>query len=270
MSDNSNLKIGIFGFGTMGNAIYSMLKNEFDVQSIYACDHNSDKLSNLPIANAIMDGTSLIDKVDIIIIAVKPQDFPEFKKCIKSDNLKNKIIFSIMAGVSIEKLQKETSATKIVRTMPNLALTVDRGVIGWMKSGTFSPVEAATIVKIVNKLGFAVEVLNEEMIDKITSISGSGPAYFYFLAKILEEKAIEFGFSKINAERIATDTFLGAAELMKSQNKTPEEMISKIASKKGTTEAALNTMKENEFVQKFKEGIDAAFNRSKGLNKSDE
>lgn len=266
MSDQT--KIGIIGFGNMGSAIYESLIEKYPIESIYACDRNLDNLRDLRLKVNMLESTSLISKVDVIIIAVKPQEFEEFaQECLNSD-ISEKIVISIMAGVSMEKLQSVLGVTKVVRSMPNLAIKHKKGITGWIGSKDLTIYDRVIISNIFDTMGKQIEVLDESMLDKITALSGSGPAYYFHFVNLMQKKANELGFSEEESKVIAEDTFLGAAEILKNDNKSASQLISSIASKGGTTQAALNSFKKNELDHIFLKGIDAAYKKSKELNKS--
>ncbi len=244
-------KICIIGLGNMGRAMLSLLndRGEFDAKG---CDKNDD-----------INNTT--KEADIVIIAVKPQSFREVCDVINID-LKNKLIISIMAGVSVEKIKNELEVDKVVRVMPNLPLKVGRGFSGWYCNSDVSDDEKELVRGILQTFGEEIEVDTEEKIDQITALSGSGPAYFYFLAELIEKAAVDYGFSQEEAKKIAKNTYVGSAELFAKENISPEELRAKITSKGGTTQAALEYLQNNGFDKIFSGGIDAAKKRAKELN----
>ena len=231
-----NQKIAIVGAGKMGKAMLKALPNAT------AYDRESDLAAVLPDA-------------DIIIFAVKPQDFQNIKI-----DLSEKLVISIMAGISIGKVKAQTSATQVVRSMPNLPLQVQAGLTGWFAT---PEVEKDIVSQIFQAFGQEIEVENESDLDKITALSGSGPAYFFYLTELLQSKAEALGFTSDQAKTIANQTFIGAAKLLKSSDKTAKEFREAVTSKGGTTEAALNTL---DIQENFNAAIDAAQQKSKELN----
>ncbi|MFC1647671.1 pyrroline-5-carboxylate reductase [Patescibacteria group bacterium] len=244
------MKIGIIGAGNMGSAFYNGLFNEFE---IYICDKNEEKLEGL----TALSTEELIEKCDIIILAIKPQSFEGF-------DLEGKLVISIMAGISIELLIKKTNSLKVVRAMPNLPVKVEKGLTGWIATEQISNEEKDTVRKIFTSLGDEIELDSEEKIDSITALSGSGPAYFFYLAEILKQKAVKFGFNEEEAKKIAKTTFKGAAAIL--THHSPKQLREAVTSKGGTTEAAINNLIENDFDKIFEKAIDQAKNRSEELN----
>lgn len=242
--------ITIIGLGNMGSAIARSLES-LDI-NITTCEINDNP--NEKLANA-----------DAFIIAVKPQSFNELASSINID-LSEKLAISIMAGVSIENIQEELSIKKVVRSMPNLGIQIGKGVVGWIASEEVGISEKDFVKKMFQAMGTEVELEKEEMIDAITAISGSGPAYFFYLCQLLQKKAEEFGFNSEDARKIAQETFVGSATLLESGDKTAREWRKSVTSKGGTTQAALEYMMENGFEEIFKNAIEEAKEKSEKLN----
>jgi pyrroline-5-carboxylate reductase len=207
------------------------------------------------------EANDILQKADVIILAIKPQSFDEFAANIKI-NLSAKLIISIMAGVNIDRLSKGLKCNNIVRTMPNLPAQVGVGLTGFCCVKNVLKEDKKLIEQILMTFGEAVEVESEEKINEITALSGSGPAYFFHLAKLLEEKAREFGFGEKSARKIANATFIGSARILENGEMSAEEWEKAVCSPGGTTEAALKSMSENKFDETFKGGIDAAKKRA--------
>ena len=236
-------KICIVGLGNMGSAIAEVLGKR---------------------AVGVAKGENIEEKAqncEIVLLAVKPQTFSEMRV-----QLGGKLVISIMAGVSVAKIAERTGSEKIVRVMPNLPLRAEAGVSGWFAVKEVSNEEKNEVKEVLELFGIEIEVDNEDDINKITALSGSGPAYYYFLNRCMRNKAIEMGFSPETAGKIAGVTFLGAAKLLYGSGENAARMIQKIASKGGTTEAALNHLGETGVEKLFGEAVDKAYKKSKELN----
>lgn len=244
-------KICIVGLGNMGQAIHLHLS----AKKLYEIDgFDRDEAPDEHLASC-----------DIIILAVKPQDFE--KMCEKvSVGLSEKLVISIMAGVGVARIISGLKVSKVVRVMPNLPLRCGSALSGWFASGEISDLEKELVREILGSFGEEVEVENEDQIDKITALSGSGPAYYFHLNKLMRMKALEMGFSDDQARKIVRGTFLGAADLLKQGPECSEEFIKKVTSKGGTTEAALNHLEEKEFDKIFADAVEMAYKRAKELN----
>lgn len=244
-------KIVIIGAGKMGKAMDCALKKQFPPKNIRACDRGCDLNKCLKTA-------------DVVIFAVKPQDF---NACVDSINinLSQKLIISIMAGVTIEKIRKKTGALKIIRSMPNLPLQVGAGLTAWIATKTIK--EKTLIRKIFGCFGKEFEVNKENKLNLITALSGSGPAYFFYFCELLEKNARKMGFNKNEAKLISETTFLGAAELLKKTGCSAEELRRAVTSKGGTTEAAFKYLFEYKFGAIFGNAIRKAAERFKRNSK---
>lgn len=209
--------------------------------------------------------TSGIKKSDFIILAVKPQDAPEAIKQLKNYGLNKKtILISIMAGFSIKKLLHFSGHKKIIRMMPNLGLSVGQGIAVWKKTG-LSPLEIKKAKNFINKITENFETKDEDTINKVTAISGSGPAYFFLLADSMVKASENLGFKKDEARKLVEKTFLASSILGKDLSYSA--LVEKIASKKGTTEAALKVFKNKNFEKIVSAAVLSAYKRAKELSK---
>jgi pyrroline-5-carboxylate reductase len=247
-------KVCIIGLGNMGRAISDAL-GSMSMFKVFGCEKGDDT-------------NECISKSDLVIIAVKPQSFAELAKSIDTD-LSDKMVVSIMAGVSIERISKELSAKMVVRVMPNLPLKVNQALSAWYCNDRISEDQKMTIKSILGVFGEEIEVDYESQIDMITALAGSGPAYFYRFSRALKRKAVSLGFDEVVARKIARTTFLGAAGLLNTvENCCGGKMIKMISSEGGTTEAALDSLENAEIDKVMSDAIDAAIKRSKELNES--
>lgn len=244
-------KITIIGMGKMGTAIYERLTAGRDFE-VTVCVRDND-------VNEKLRG------VDIVLIAVKPQDFGNLSQSIKAD-LSDTLVISIMAGVNIETIQHNFKVQKVIRSMPNLGASIGEGVTGWMANAQCGAGDKEVAHIIFSALGHQFELEDEGLLDRIAAISGSGPAYFFYLTKLLEEKALEFGFNLEQSQRLALYTFLSAAKVMEHSNKSAMDLVSAVASKGGITERALLYMEEHEFGDIFKQAVEEAKKRSEELH----
>jgi len=255
------INIGIFGFGNMGKAIFTLLKKNNNFKFFAQDLIKIKKQQNLEEAKNIED---LYNKSDILFLCIKPQDFLKLKKIdfIKNSR-KQKIIISIMAGTSIQKIEKVFSG-KIIRTMPNLTLQIGEGVIGWYTKEKLTKKENKLIMDIFNNFGFALKVKKEKMLNAITALSGSGPAYVFLFFNALMQSAIKLGFTKKEALGLVKNTIKGSISFIEQdENKLDlEDLIKKISSKGGTTEAALKTLNKKEFIKKWEKAINSSCRRS--------
>mgnify|MGYP001563209531 FL=1 len=252
--------VTIIGYGAMGKAIAQAL-------SLGHSPTGEAKDSPIKIFTIDLDkkDTSGIKKSDFIILSVKPQDAPEAIRQLKKYGLNKKtILISIMAGFPIKKLLRLSGHKKIIRMMPNLGLSVGQGIAAWKKTG-LSPFEARKAKAFINKITENFEVKDEDVINKVTAISGSGPAYFFLLADSLMKASKNLGLVKNESRKLIEKTFLASAILGKDSDYS--ELLKKIASKGGTTEAALKIFKNKKFEIIVKDAVSSAYKKAKQLSK---
>lgn len=244
-------KLCIIGLGNMGQAINDALCSK-KLFEIVGCDRNDDV-------------NEKVKDCELILIAVKPQGFDELASQISID-LSGKLIISIMAGVSVKKINEKLKSSHIVRVMPNLPLKVGASFSGWYANENVTDEDKEDVKNILQSFGTEIEVDDEDKIDAITALSGSGPAYYYFLNRTLSTQAMEMGFSEEEAKKIVKGTFFGASKLLKESGEDSGKLIQKITSKGGTTEAALKHMEEKGADKIIQEAVEKAYKRAKELN----
>ena len=243
--------VTIIGYGVMGKAIAKTLSKDSSIK-IFAVDVEKKDISG-------------IKKSDFIILAVKPQNAPEAIKQFRNYGINKKtILISIMAGVTIKKLLHLSGHKKIVRMMPNLGLSVGAGIAAWKKVG-LSKMESKKVKNFINKITENFEVKNEDIINKVTAISGSGPAYFFLLADCLIKASKNLGLTENESRKLVEKTFLASAVLGKDSDYTL--LLRKIASKGGTTEKALKVFKNKNFEKIVLKAVQSAYKRAKELSK---
>jgi pyrroline-5-carboxylate reductase len=241
--------IGIIGAGNMGMAIASRIKGK-----ILLSDKNKRISNNISVA----EGS------DIIILAVKPQDIGDVLKEIRPYAGK-KLIISIAAGVTTLSIEKALSPkARVIRVMPNMPAMVGKGISA-ISCGRFAaPGDLKSCLRIFSFLGEVIEV-KEKMMDAVTSVSGSGPGYYFLFTHLLAKAAQASGFGKGLAMKLAKATFIGAAELASESDLSMEELVKKVASKGGTTETALKVFQQEKLEAIVKKAVKAAAHRSSNL-----
>jgi pyrroline-5-carboxylate reductase len=208
-----------------------------------------------------------LPKSDIVFIAVKPYHsddlFEKMKPMIHNDQL----FVSLMAGVTIETIQEKLAANKVIRTMPNLPAQVGKGVTSYTESAEVSKIELIMVRNLLDTTGTSIHVDTEKFIDASTGISGSGPAYVFYFMQSMLEAALKMGFSEYDSKVLVSSTFEGAIELFTQNSYSPQSWIDKVASKGGTTQAAIDSMEDNNVNELIKDAAYAAFDRAVELGK---
>ena len=261
--------VGKMGFPIISSWVKSKNKKTIDIHIVEKNKANINSIKKnhkkVKIFKQIPDSW----KGDIIFFAVKPQDFKKVNQEILSKNINYKNVISIMAGITINKIRSELKTeVGITRVMPNLAVKVNLGVNCIFHSQNTKALTRSDINYLFNLLGNNYEIKNEKLLDTVTAISGSGPAYFFLFLNVFESIANDLGFSKKYSRNLVFDTVEGAFELAKKE-KNIRKLINSVSSKKGTTEAALNILeKKNTGLYKLmKDAINAAKKRANNLAK---
>ena len=208
-----------------------------------------------------------IKKAHIIFVAVKPYHSEELFKEIRPHLNKQQKIVSLMAGVTLDFISDSTGLTKVVRAMPNLPAKVSKGVTAFTETKEVSKIEQVMIRNLLDSTGVAIHVESETFINKSTGISGSGPAYVFYFMQSMLEAALKMGFSDYDSKVLVSNTFKGAIELFDQSNLSLEKWIDRVASKGGTTQAAIDSMEDNNVNQLIKDAAYAAFERAVELGK---
>jgi len=262
----------IMGCGNMGGAIVEAILQQNIYQSsdltIVERYRNSYVEKFEQQGCRVVDGISALEgKLNLLLLAVKPQGAREVMQEIAPFVDKNTVVISIMAGISIGEMEKFLPSAQIIRTMPNTPCSVHLGMSGYCGNQLVSAESYQQADRILTAMGKAIKVDDEQMIDSITAISGSGPAYVFYLAEALQQGAQQLGFNEEQARTLASQTLLGAATLLEKSDDSAGELRKKVTSPGGTTEAALNSFESNQIKTKLIEGFQAAFDRSLELGK---
>lgn len=266
------MNILIIGGGNMGITYAKAFINSHVVTPEHLMileQPNPDKineLKSLKIASVITD-YKLITKAELIILAVKPQDAPSLFKQIAGFIEADQVVLSIMAGITIKTIKEQLKVEKIIRAMPNLPAQIGHGMTAFTCTAAISRLEEQWVQNLLQTTGKTLNVANETLIDAVTAISGSGPAYIYYFMDAMINAAIEMGFKNVEAEMLVKQTFSGALHLYRQSSYNCEEWIQRVASKGGTTEAAVKHFNENNLNNIIINGANAAFKRAQELGK---
>lgn len=206
-----------------------------------------------------------VTEADLVILAVKPQDSAKLFDEIRGLAEPSQVFLSIMAGIRIEVIARELGVNKIIRAMPNLPAQIGAGVTAFTSTDPVTRIELVMVQNLLNTTGKTLYVEQEDRIDAATAISGSGPAYVYYFMNAMIQAAREMGFSDSEAELLVAQTFTGAVDLYNKTDLTCEGWIGKVASKGGTTEAALRVFRETALHEDIVAGARAALQRAREL-----
>lgn len=265
-----NDRIAFIGCGNMASAMIQGILAEsiYSVKNIFCYSKSGEsakRLSSLLDVQAVSDVEEL-SACNIWVLACKPYQLEELEADILIYS-ESKIILSVLAGIKIEKLRFYLpQAQCIVRTMPNTPSKIQEGFTAYSIEKKLQINEKDQIQNILSSFGESMEVAEFKM-DAITAVSGSGPAYIFEIADIWIETAIKLGLSDEEARTAVLKTIRGAAMLMEDSIHKPVTLKEQVTSKGGTTEAALNSFKNNHLRKTIEAGIIAAQKKSEELSK---
>lgn len=252
--------IGIVGAGNMGSAIASRIGKKVLISDISLTRLRALKGRALP----ARDNIDLVKRSDVIVLAVKPQDIKTVLDAIRPF-VRGRLIISIAAGVKTALIEKALGRVRVVRVMPNMPALVGKGISA-IAAGRFAGRKDMTIARrIFSRLGDVIEI-KESLMDAVTAVSGSGPAYYFLFTDLLEKAGIKAGLKKELAGKLALATFVGAAEAARLSDISMRDFVKKVASKGGTTEAALKVFRKKGLERAVELAVTAACARSYSLS----
>ena len=264
-------KISIIGCGNMG-LIYA---NAFLKYKIVPKEHlllveknagRQAKLQALEVGRVITTADASLADSDLLILSVKPQDFKQLAPEIAVHLRPHTIVLSIMAGIELASIQQELNHRHVVRAMPNSPVEIGMGMTVFTSSDSFTPEQILRVENLLSTTGRTLYVEKEELLNAVTALSGSGPAYFYYFMQHLVRAGMEMGLDEHVSSTLAKQTMLGAFHLINNANKPLDELIGAVASKGGTTEAALRTFGEAGMGQTIVDALKNAEKRAKELS----
>ncbi len=265
--------IGFIGGGNMAEALIKGIiqAKVYKPKNIFVSDIKPQRLEFLAEqykVQTISSNKDLVKKADIVIFSVEPQQLSGVLADIKDSINSNTLFISIAAGKKIEVIKNQLGDIQLIRVMPNMPARIGQGL-----SGIYAPENAIgridEAVKIFSSVGKAVILEKEEMVDIVTAVCGSGPAYFFLLMENMIKAAMELGFSEERAIEVVLQTAKGAsllAELARTNGQTPAQLREKIVSRGGTTEAALKIFAEGNVGGLVVTAVKRAHDRSKELS----
>ncbi|MDR2156169.1 MAG: pyrroline-5-carboxylate reductase [Clostridiales Family XIII bacterium] len=273
------MRIGVLGAGNMGGAIvrgYAKASIGRDGSPrILVFDTDGTKLRALGQCSGVREATDLRDLIEgseILIIALKPNAFdaamPQIAACADQSKTKTDRVFvSIAAGVSIAYLKGFLGRErKVVRAMPNTPATVGEGMTALARDDKVTDGEYAAVCRIFESVGRIASV-DEVMLDAVTGVSGSSPAYAYMYMQALIECAVENGLGESEARLLAAQATLGAARMVLAGEESPERLRINVCSPGGTTVEAVRVLEDRKFMDAVKEAMNAAVAKSKRMTR---
>ena len=284
---SKEIKIGCIGCGMMGGALIKAIAKKVGGDKILLSDGDVEKAKSLSLelgANFATSNAQIIENCSHIILAVKPAFFSSVLEQIKSSyndrvNSEQKnlpTMISIMAGLSIEKIEQMSCQAgisgglqNIVRLMPNLPATVNEGMIALCTKDKVSSEfnQEVEFVKEILSCAGKVEQVSEKLMDVVTAVSGSGPAYGFMFIEALADAAVLLGMPRNQAYIYASQTLKGAAQMVLESCEHPAKLKDAVCSPGGTTIQAVKSLEEKGFRSAVISAVESAYNKSVDLGK---
>jgi pyrroline-5-carboxylate reductase len=259
------MNIAFLGGGNMASALIGgLVARGADARSIAVVELSPAAREKLAARYPVHVSTAPdagVQRAEVIVLAVKPQDMRAALASI-SPNLGGKLIVSIAAGIRIEALSRWLGGhRRIVRCMPNTPALIGAGITGLYAPGEVGAEDRKKAETILAAAGEVVWVSEERLLDVVTAVSGSGPAYVFWLIEQLAAYAESAGVARDDALRLAKHCLLGSAQLAVSSKDSPEQLRRNVTSKGGTTEAALGVFSQEQLAERLRKALDAATQR---------
>jgi len=262
--------IGFIGAGNMAYALISgLINNGFNAQNIKLSDADAALLSrrqaefNLEV---FTDNIELASQCDVVVLAIKPQILSIVCKELRAHIDHQPLIISIAAGVRATDINRWLGGnTAIVRTMPNTPALLGKGATGMMANDIVSNEQKALAEQILGAVSQCLWVEDEKMLDAVTALSGSGPAYFFLMIESMAKAGVALGLDEKTAEQLSIQTALGASMMASSSGDSAHELRAKVTSPNGTTQAAIESFQDQNFEMVVSHAMRAAFDRARKM-----
>ncbi|BBJ00526.1 pyrroline-5-carboxylate reductase [Ferrigenium kumadai] len=262
------MNICFIGGGNMASALIGgMLGKGFAATQINVVEINAENRTRLQAQFGVHTMDSLAKGVtgsDIIVLAVKPQQLREMAQQL-ADLIDGQLLISIAAGIRVSDLARWADSQAVVRAMPNTPALIQSGMTGLYALPAVSAAQREQAQDILAAVGETLWLEDEAMLDAVTAISGSGPAYVFYFIEAMQQAAVKLGFSADDARRLSLATFLGASKLAASSEEDASVLRARVTSKNGTTERALLSMAANHVAEHIVEAAKAAADRAKEM-----
>lgn len=262
--------ITFIGGGNMATALISGLVNSPRAHlEIQVCDPREQARKHLESTfgvAAFTDAAAAVEGANVIVLAVKPQSMPVVLADLKGRVREDQLVISIAAGITISSICDELGEEcAVIRSMPNTPALIGHGITGVIAGRRCDGRHREQAEEILSAAGEVVWLEDESLMDAVTAISGTGPAYFFLLTEVLASAGRELGLPADTAERLASITCFGAGAMLASSPGEAEELRHRVTSPGGTTEAAMIVFEAGKFRQLVFKAVEAARDRSREL-----
>ncbi|MEI7998963.1 MAG: pyrroline-5-carboxylate reductase [Candidatus Omnitrophota bacterium] len=264
--------IGIIGGGNMGEALIKGLHKK---NRVLVCESNPARVKYLPKNYDVtaLDLSVTVEEADIVILAVKPQDMEAVLSGMRKGGIilpvqkRHKLYISIAAGLTTSFFEKHIGGKiSVVRSMPNMPAMIGEGITGLCGGHFTSLSELKVAEEIIGVLGETM-IVKEAMMDALTAVSGSGPAYVFLFVEQWIKAAKKLGFKEVEAKQLVYKTLVGSAHLLEKSEFDAADLRAKVTSKGGTTQAAMDVFSSRKLDKIINDALSAATKRSEELAK---
>jgi pyrroline-5-carboxylate reductase len=266
-------KVGFIGAGNMAGAlIKGLIKAKlYTPQEILVSDAlpaQLRKVKRLYQVEGTQENQTVVRVARTIVLAVKPQIIDQVLSDIRRTVTKSKLFISIAAGVPLKRLEKGLGGdARVIRVMPNTPALLGKSMTVVVRGKKAKAVDEKLALTFFRGVGDALAVQDEKLLDPVTGLSGSGPAYVYLFAEALIAGGVKKGLSPAVAERLTFQTLEGAVAMLKETKQSPKELREMVTSPGGTTLAGLTCLEQGQFFQTVRAAVGAATRRSRELGK---
>lgn len=263
--------VGIIGAGNMGEVLIRGLIQSGKVKKkdIITSDTNRERLAHIEKTYGARTTTSnvkLVENASIVIIAVKPQNIDDLLEELSKSSHEEHLFISIVAGIATERLAaKMHHQSGIIRVMPNAPSSVLAGIAALCPGRNVSAGDLKRAVSIFECVGKTVIIRNEALMDVVTGLSGSGPAFVFLVIESLSDAGVQLGISRKEASLLAAQTAFGAAKMLLETGRHPSDLKDIVATPGGTTFAGLKMLEKGNFRSTIMDAVEAATERSRDL-----
>ncbi|XKE80486.1 pyrroline-5-carboxylate reductase [Oceanobacillus kapialis] len=269
-------KIAFIGAGSMAESIISGIvqANVLDKDDIIVTNKSNkervERLEEKYLITSMQDKADVVKDADVIVLATKPYDLEAAVQSIKEHIKPDQLLVSVIAGISTEYIASLTGQDiAVIRAMPNTSASIGYSATA-ISAGAFAKEEhIVTAQELFDTIGTTV-IVEEEDMHIVTGISGSGPAYIYYMVEAMEKAAVDSGLDQEIAKALITQTVRGAGEMLKRSGDAADVLREKITSPAGTTQAGIETLKENDFQRIVMSCVESARDRSIELGKKND
>lgn len=270
--------IGFIGAGNMASSLIGgLIKKGYSAEQLLACDPSQEQLDRLKESIASFEQTSSLpglfidnsemSSADIVVLAVKPQILKSVALELAPKLQPDAMVISIAAGIDMQSLNTWLGDRAIVRCMPNTPALIQQGAAGLYANPATSEQQKLAAQDILSAVGIAYWLEDERLIDAVTAVSGSGPAYFFLFTELMAEIGVEMGLSKEASEALSIQTFLGAGQLASESAESLGTLRQNVTSPGGTTHAAISRFQSDDLKSLIKNAMNDCADRAQEMAK---